>query len=321
MDEGYSSAAMSALVAASLRRRGLSVPAGTVPDGPRVPLAAKRRLLAAVVDAYGEGELLQVGWAVAESPFDALGHVLVSASTPHECLARWRRLERYVHSRHRTAVTGTGPREARLHHTARTGPGPTRHENLLVASVLAGLLLAQGCGAVRLSLPGGITLLGLDRPGGPGGPADGVPPGPVDRFHLTWVPGTGPPATDPELAEPAGNGRGPVTRAVLARVLTDPTRRWTVGDLSAATGMSGRTLQRRLRGEGGSFSAAVATARVTRAAVLLASTDLPLSTIGFLAGYADGPHFAREFARRTGTSPGRYRTVATRTETDHDLPL
>lgn len=54
MDEGYSSAAMVALVTASLRRRGLPVPDGARCDGPRVPLSAKRWLLA----AYGEGELI-----------------------------------------------------------------------------------------------------------------------------------------------------------------------------------------------------------------------------------------------------------------------
>jgi transcriptional regulator GlxA family with amidase domain len=108
---------------------------------------------------------------------------------------------------------------------------------------------------------------------------------------------------------------------VLRRILADTTRRWTVGELAAATGMSARTLQRRLQEEGGSFSSAVAAARTIRAAILLVNADVPLSTVGFLAGYADGPHFAREFARRTGTSPGRYRTVITPTETDHELSL
>ncbi|MEV5500870.1 helix-turn-helix domain-containing protein [Nonomuraea fuscirosea] len=69
------------------------------------------------------------------------------------------------------------------------------------------------------------------------------------------------------------------------------------------------------------YSSAVAAVRTIRAATLLAGTDVPLSTVGFLSGYADGPHFAREFARRTGTSPGRYRSVITPAEADHEPAL
>ncbi|GLK12500.1 helix-turn-helix transcriptional regulator [Streptosporangium carneum] len=314
MDEGYSSAAMVTLVTMSLGRRGLRLPAAAAYDGPRVSLAAKRRLLAAVANAHGEGELLLAGQAAADAPFDAFGRVLAAAPTAHECLARWGRLERYVHSRHRTVITVAGPRDACVHHTAPAGPAPTRHESLLVAGVLAGLLASQGCKAVRLSLPGGAVLLEHGRLTGP------VPPDPVDRFHLAWTPGA-PPDPEPGIPRLTGHGQGPVTGTVLARVAADPARRWTVRDLAVATGMSARTLQRRLREEGGSFSAVVATARVVSATFLLADTRMPLSAVGFLAGYADGPHFSREFARRTGTSPGRYRTAINHTETDHDLPL
>lgn len=336
MDEGYSSAAMVALVTASLRRRGLPVPAGARCDGPRVTLSAKRWLLAAVAAAHGEGELILAGQAAVAGPFDPLGHALTSAPTPAECLARWGRLERYVHSRHRTVITAEGSRGVHVQHSASAGSPPVRHESLLVAGVLAGLLSAQGCADVRLSLVDGTVLLDHGRL-----ITGRVPPGPVDRFRLAWMPGTARPRTElrrsapppaeravaspgrrsPEAWAAAGQGRGPVTEAVLRRILADTTRRWTVGELAAATGMSGRTLQRRLQEEGGSFSSAVAAARTIRAAILLVNADVPLATVGFLAGYADGPHFAREFARWTGTSPGRYRTVITPTEIDHELSL
>ncbi|MEV4477424.1 AraC family transcriptional regulator [Nonomuraea sp. NPDC049504] len=317
MDEGYSSAAMVALVTASLRRRGLPVSDGARCEGPRVTLSAKRRLLAAVAAAYGESALILAGQAVAGGPFDPLGHALTSAPTPVECLARWGRLERYVHSRHRTIITSESSHGVRVRHSAPAGSPPVRHESLLVAGVLAGLLSAQGCVNVRLSLADGTAL--LDH----GHLITGhVPPGPVDRFRLAWIPGTAhPPGEPPHPAPPPEAGRGPVTGAALRRVLADTTRRWTVGELATAGGMSARTLQRRLHEEGSSFSSVVAAARVIRASMLLGNADVPLSTVGFLAGYADGPHFAREFARRTGASPGRYRTVITPTETDHEPSL
>lgn len=318
MDEGYSSAAMVALVTASLRRRGLPVPAGAGCDGPRVRLSAKRRLLSAVAAAYGEGELILAGQAAVGGPFDPLGHALTSAPTPVECLARWGRLERYVHSRHRTIITAEGSRGVHVRHSARAGSPPVRHESLLVAGVLAGLLSAQGCADIRLSLAEGTVLLDHGRLTGR------VPPGPVDRFRLAWEPGRPSPpsaARGLEAVAPDEQRRGPVTDAVLRRILADTTKRWTVGELAAAGGMSGRTLQRRLHEEGASFSSVVATARTIRASTLLVDGDVPLSMVGFLAGYADGPHFAREFARRTGASPGQYRTVITPTETDLEPSL
>jgi len=47
--------------------------------------------------------------------------------------------------------------------------------------------------------------------------------------------------------------------------------------------------------------------RVLRARDLLAATDLPLSEIALLAGFADQSHCARRFREHFGVSPGSYR--------------
>lgn len=61
------------------------------------------------------------------------------------------------------------------------------------------------------------------------------------------------------------------------------------------------------KGVGISFSEYVANARVNKAKFLLSSTSLSLDEIAETLGYYDTCHFARQFKRITGTSPGRYK--------------
>jgi AraC family transcriptional regulator len=46
--------------------------------------------------------------------------------------------------------------------------------------------------------------------------------------------------------------------------------------------------------------------RVTRAAELIASSSMPLSTVAFQAGFADQSHLSRSFRAGTGFTPGAY---------------
>ncbi len=74
--------------------------------------------------------------------------------------------------------------------------------------------------------------------------------------------------------------------------------------------MSACTLQRRLLQQGSSFSALTGEVRVRLAAAWLAHTGHGLADIGYLCGYADQPHFTREFTRRAGLPPARNRQAA-----------
>ena len=47
--------------------------------------------------------------------------------------------------------------------------------------------------------------------------------------------------------------------------------------------------------------------RLRAAAWWLVRTDTPLAEVGFVCGYADQPHFTREFGRRVGLTPAAYR--------------
>jgi AraC-like DNA-binding protein len=97
----------------------------------------------------------------------------------------------------------------------------------------------------------------------------------------------------------------------LARWLaSDPTCSPRVDDAAATLGITSRTLQRRLAQAGLTFSEIVGEVRVRLAAQLLASPRPSLSEIGFLCGYADQAHFTREFTRRAGVPPARYRAAS-----------
>ena len=68
-----------------------------------------------------------------------------------------------------------------------------------------------------------------------------------------------------------------------------------------------RTLQRRLGALGATFPGVVRAARAAAAGRLLAESALPLGAVGFACGFADQPHFTRQFRRQTGMTPAAYR--------------
>ena len=74
-----------------------------------------------------------------------------------------------------------------------------------------------------------------------------------------------------------------------------------------AAGMSTRTLQRRLRDCGRSYSDLVSHSRVRLASDWLSQTAMPVHDIAAALGYTDAANFTRAFRRTTGVSPRRYR--------------
>ena len=72
-------------------------------------------------------------------------------------------------------------------------------------------------------------------------------------------------------------------------------------------GMSARTLQRRLREQGTSFSSVLDNLRRELSDELLADRKLSVSEVAFLLGYSEPSAFQRAFRRWRGISPARFR--------------
>ncbi|MEU0554079.1 AraC family transcriptional regulator [Dactylosporangium sp. NPDC006015] len=291
MDD-FASGALVAAVLRSLTDDGIAV-STPAPGGALVPLAVKRRLLADVAATHGLLPLLRVGLILPRLPPDPAMSALAAATGPQDLFARWARLERFVHSRHRVVVHSSGERTLTASHTGPADEPPTPAEDALVAGVLVALLTATGVHGLSLTFgpwpvyaDGTFTAPPPDHRGGP--------------WHFTWTSVAAPPAPSRAGTDPA--------RALLAG---DLVRRWTLRDLAAELGMSPRTVQRHLRAEGG-FSGLLAAARADAAAGLLIDTRHALGVVGFASGYTDQPHFTREFRRRTAMTPAAFRSAFAR---------
>jgi AraC family transcriptional regulator len=80
-------------------------------------------------------------------------------------------------------------------------------------------------------------------------------------------------------------------------------------DLAAVAGLSRFHFARKFRATIGTAPHAyVLQQRVERARVLLQRTGTPIPEVAASCGFADQPHLTREFKKRVGVTPGRYRS-------------
>ncbi|MDP2120348.1 MAG: helix-turn-helix transcriptional regulator [Hoeflea sp.] len=294
--QDFASATMMRLVAAGLARQGISAPAPQA-SGARVPIAHKRHVLDAVMEAHGPLAILSIADAARNMPPEPVVQALTRARDIDDLFDRWRRLERFSHGRHRVEVRRLDNGTFRLTHQARDGgPPPSPPESLLVLGLLT--ILAEMIGGGEASLATEAGDIWRDR-----GAWHAPDPGAATR-GLVLSPPHRPKATGTIAASASADPVLDLRRNLAA----DPARRWTLADLAAEAGASPRTLQRRLAIRSVSFTRLVSDARLEVAASYLSDTGGPgLAEIGFLAGFSDQAHFARVFNRSVGTTPGAYR--------------
>ncbi|GII96084.1 helix-turn-helix transcriptional regulator [Sinosporangium siamense] len=294
MDE-FASARLVALVQRALADEGIQVIAPRS-GGALLPLEAKRRFLRDVARDHGLLPLLRAGSLIPANPSDPAVSALLSAAGPEDLFARWQRLERFTHSRHRVVVRESGTGHLVAEHLGPPSEPPEPAEDALVLGVLTALLPLTGARDVTVGAGHGEPLTVFAD-----GAVTAAPPGHGSGlWRFTWS-GTAPPV-HPRTAE-SGTDAVARTRELLG---ADLARRWTLPGLAAELGLPARSLQRRLAGAGG-FSGLLGDLRTEAAAALLLRSAHSIGVIGFACGYADQPHFTRHFGLRTAMTPAAYR--------------
>lgn len=280
----------------------------------RVRLDIKRQLVDSAVRQGGLSCLVKLGRGGHFNWDDPTHRTLLSARDAGNLLERWGRLERYVHSLHWVEVGDVHAGDVVLRHLSREpGAAPSAPEDLVVLGMLLALLEAIGLQDVEAKIKGQrvfpqaseSVLQRLSQRAQTG------------TWHVRWrVPA---PACDETSVRPrpwpvhvpahlcAALPWPEVAHRCASIMLDDVLQRRTVGDVAHDIGTSVRSLQRALAATGLSYSSVLAEARLRAAAWWLLESTLPIAEVGFLSGYSDQPHFTRDFSRRVGLSPGRYR--------------
>lgn len=283
--------------------------------GDGIELAPYRALLREVLQNHGPEVILKAG-----QPLRGVAHpilfVLLNSDSPTLLVEKEQRLSRFIHTRHVVEVLEQDTHGIVLQHISRSGaPEPT--ENLASAGQHIVLFEELGCKDLALS---------LGKPGRAGSGAvaayrDGQfhPFGDLPRYD-TWtfswsdfVPSRKPmPGIDELLLASPRNRElkeddDPV--AIVRETLRkDLGRTWKLDAVAREVGRSTRTLQRELSDAGSTFSSVVLHTRTGEAARLLKETNLSVTEIGYVCGFADTAHFSRSFRKVYEASPTNWRS-------------
>jgi AraC-like DNA-binding protein len=297
--QDFASALLVGLIRSELAAQGI-VLGGAAPRPGRAttPLEPKRALLEATAARHGLLPLLRVGEGIGRLPPDPVLGALLAARGPADAVARWQRLERFLHSRHRVLTVAAEPRRLVLRHAGPPAEAPPMpSEDALILGILAALAWLSGA----TGLSAAFVMEGSDMPIlGPDGWVEPPPLRDTGLWAIAWEEETAP------APLPAATGDDLVA-CIRALIAADLGRAWSLGDLAVALGVPPRTLQRRLAAAGTSVSDLTAGARVEAAAKMLVGSTRSLGAIGFVCGFADQPHLTRVFRRRTGLTPAAWR--------------
>lgn len=274
----------------------------------------KVSLLEAVAEAAGWQAVVALGRELRALEQQPVIRALLQTREPEAIVERWLRLERFGHSRNRTellACERTGELvRLTLRHVAVDGGAIVAVNDLFVWGLFVALMESAGFENIEAALPTADAA----APFVVHGPSPAPPDAPLPTDTHTLALQLRAPA-QPLPVEVASDESTPdAAHARLTALLRrDLLVSWTVQGAARALGMSARSLQRALQGEGTRFSKVVHQTRVDAARTLLTSTPLELSEIAFCVGFADQAHFARTFRSLCDVPPSAYREVAAAT--------
>ncbi len=274
-----------------------------------VPLDLKREVVQTAVEQAGFAVLPLLGRGLHELAMEPTHLALTAGRSATSLFVRWQRLERYIHSKHRIQWQGLTPTSARVKHTHKdNGPAPLAAEDLVVCGVLCALLEANGLRAIK------ATAADIELYPNPDSTQvlQCVQQCQTHTWLLTWQDteekglDLSLPVSWAQVAPPTWSQFAFAVGDHVARCLPELE---SVDVAAAALGMSRRTFQRTLAAESLSYQRIQSDVRFRLAAWYLLESGMSIAEIGFVCGYSDQAHLTREFNRRMGVPPARYRDL------------
>ncbi|HEV7325189.1 MAG TPA: AraC family transcriptional regulator [Bosea sp. (in: a-proteobacteria)] len=308
MKNDLTGAALVRLMHLSFAEQGISLPERSprpAPNTPHASLTEKTAFAEAVLAAHGPSALLKVGQSVSRLAFDPMGAALLAARNGPDLIARWSRLERYVHNRHPIIVRSVGDTAAVLDHRGEPGDQPGPAINYLLSGLIAGLLTTAGCTDLCLTMgpeDRQVTVIAA------GAVMDRIAP-PAEQtglWRLSWKPGPKPPGSNTTLYAQPDQRLSKPSRDAIVLIESDLLVVWSLPLLAEQLGRSPRTLQRRLADDGLSLQMLRRASQIRQASLLLLAGGSSIASIGFACGFSDSAHFTRAFRKATGMNPTEF---------------
>ena len=274
-----------------------------------VPLDLKREVVQSAVEQAGFAVLPLLGRGLHKLAMEPTHLALTAGHSATSLFVRWQRLERYIHSKHRIQWQGLTPTSARVKHAHKdNGPAPLAAEDLVVCGVLCALLEANGLHTIKATAddmelypnPDSTQVLQC------------VQQCQTHTWSLTWQDteekglDLSLPVSWAQVAPPTWSQFACAVGDHVARCLPELV---SVDVAAAVLGMPCRTFQRTLAAESLSYQRIQSDVRFRLAGWYLLESGMAIAEIGFVCGYSDQAHLTREFNRRMGVPPARYREL------------
>ncbi|WP_164019496.1 helix-turn-helix transcriptional regulator [Pyxidicoccus trucidator] len=268
----------------------------------------KVAMLQDVMDAHGWRAVLELGRELRTLSSHPVLRALVAGATPRHAMERWRTLERFLHSRHRTQLLEHDLARARMtvRHVAIDGGKILTVNDLFIWGVLVALLETAGFTGLKVTLERASGAPVVIHGGASKSAARRLPDATdVATFHWKPTRQAPPPACDAQ-----GRGELHAVRGRLQQLMSgDLLHSWTVEECAQRLSLSRRGLQRALQQEGTTFSETLQRARVDAAHALLGDAGLTLTDVAFCTGFSDQAHFSRTFRRYNDVPPSALREL------------
>jgi AraC-like DNA-binding protein len=274
-----------------------------------IPLDLKREVVQSAVEQAGFAVLPLLGRGLHKLAMEPTHLALTAGRSAPSLFVRWQRLERYIHSKHRIQWQGLTPTSARVKHTHKdNGPAPFAAEDLVVCGVLCALLEANGLHAIK------ATAADMELYPNPDSTQvlQCVQQCQTHTWLLTWQDAEEKgldlslPVSWAQVAPPTWSQSACAVGDHVARCLPELV---SVDVAAAALGMPRRTFQRTLAVESLSYQRIQSDVRFRLAGWYLLRSGMAIAEIGFVCGYSDQAHLTRDFNRRMGVPPARYREL------------